>query len=121
MANQQAWGVTQVIVRYVSGADTWEVSLDPENIDALVFNWERFKKINEVIGDPLPEGNHVLPDGRLVQGDDPPDVVAQRIGLSGPPQKIGPREEGTSGEPACLHNVDCTWWCIGETHNHDDI
>lgn len=113
------WGVTEVVVRYVAGDETWEVSLDPKHVDALVFNWDRFKAINKVVGRPLEKGHHVRPDGRLMYGNEPADEVARRMGLKGPPKKLGPRQAGTTDEPACFHNSSCVWWCMDETHNHD--
>lgn len=119
MAANQKWGVTQVIVRYVSGDDTWEITLDPKHIDVLVFNWERFKRANGVIGDPISPKNHVRPDGRLVDSDEPAADVARRIGLNGPPRRVGPRGAGTGDDPICIHNQNCVWWCFDETHQHD--
>jgi hypothetical protein len=119
MAANKKWGVTQVIVRYVSGDDTWEIALDPKHIDVLVFNWERFKKVNGVVGDPISKKNHVRPDGRLVEGNEPAEEVAKKIGLNGPPKKVGPRESGTGDDPICIHNQNCTWWCLDENHTHD--
>jgi hypothetical protein len=112
------WGVTKVVVHYVAGDDTWEVEFDPKKVDILVFNWERFRKVNEVVGEPLKEDHHVRPDGRLVHGQEPPAEVARRMGLKGPPKRVGPRQEGTSEDPMCLHNPDCIWWCMDETHDH---
>lgn len=108
------WGVTKVTVRYVAGDSTWEVSLDPAKIDILVFNRERFEAINRIIGAPLPESNHIQPDGASVDGRLTPAEVAERMGLDGPPRRIGPREDGTSHDPMCVHESNCTWWCVEE-------
>jgi hypothetical protein len=108
------WGVTQVTIKYVTADATWEVALDPAKIDILVFNQERFEKINAIIGRPLPEQNHIQPDGRPFKGPGTPQEIAKRMGLSGPPRRIGPREAGTSHDPLCVHNQDCTWWCISD-------
>jgi hypothetical protein len=113
------WGVTKVIVHYVSGDDTWEIEMDPKKIDILVFNWKRFRRVNEVIGEPLKKNHHVRPDGRLVHGDEPAAEVARRMGINGPPRRIGRREEGTSLDSMCVHNENCTWWCVGDDHDHD--
>jgi hypothetical protein len=110
----QGWGVTNVTVRYVAGDATWEITMDPARVDILVFNQERFRRINEVIGAALPASNHIQPDGRPVGGALPPEEVARRIGLRGQPRYVGPREEGTSHDPLCIHSEDCTWWCIEE-------
>lgn len=114
MAKDSSWGVTKVIVRYVSGDSTYEVSMDPAKIDILVFNQERFRRINEVVGAPLPPTNHVQPDGRPVRGSQTPAELAREIGLDGPPRRVGPRESGTSHDPMCVHKEDCIWWCFEE-------
>lgn len=115
MADQNSdWGVTNVTIRYVAGDSTWELSLDPEQIDILVFNRERFEQINKIIGAPIPETNHLQPDGASFDGKLTPEEAAALMGSNGPPRRIGPREEGTSHGPACMHNQGCEWWCIEE-------
>lgn len=112
-----SWGVTEVTIRYVSQGRTWEVSLDPKQIDILVFNWERYEKIAGQIGTPVTRERHIQPDGRG-PGNRPAAEVARAMGLKRPPRDVGPAEAGTSLQPVCLHNEDCTWWCIDESHDH---
>jgi hypothetical protein len=111
------WGVTDVTIRYHAKGRTWEVSLDPEKIDILVFNWKHYERIVEVLGHPVTKDRHILPDGRSVEGK-PAEDVAREMGLKGPPREIGPAEAGTSLDPICFHQAGCQWWCFDETHNH---
>jgi len=116
---EQKWGVTDVTIRYFSGDEEWEVSLDPKKIDILVFNWERYKAISSQIGSPADRDREILPDGRGRNGKPAADV-AREMGLKGPPVRTGKRRDGTSYDPVCVHNEDCTWWCIDEGHHHDE-
>jgi hypothetical protein len=115
----RGWGITDVTIRYVSGNDTWEVSLDPHEIDILVFNWKRFEEISRVVGRPPAREHHLRPDGTPAHGGGTPAETARRVGFRGPPRRVGPRQEGTTYEPGCVHNRTCQWWCIDENHAHE--
>lgn len=119
MPGTEAWGVTEVIVRYYAGKDQWEISLDPGRIDVLVFNWERFRRINEVVGGPMPASHHAMPDGASADGARTPEQMAELMGLNGPPRRIGERASGTSGDPICFHRTECDWFCTYPNHDHD--
>lgn len=119
MAEQKSWGVTDVTIRYVAGGRTWEISLDPKEIDILVFNDRRYREISAHIGHPADRERHVLPDGRSVTGK-PAAEVAKAMGLRRPPRDVGPAESGTSHDIMCLHHNECQWWCMDETHDHEE-
>jgi hypothetical protein len=122
------WAVTEVVIRYRSKDAHWEVSMDPSKIDLLVFNWERFKQINAIIGQPIAADNHFKPDGASKDGKYTAAENAQRAGTKGPPRKL-PNPPGDAGkndvieeedtDPICIHNRDCTWYCTDESHIHE--
>lgn len=117
-----AWGVSEVVIKYHSKDGEWEVSIDPAKVDILVFNWERFKEINNIIGQPITKDHHLKADGGSDDGAFTPEQIAQQLGSNGPPRLVGPPPQGVaaedSGDPICYHNRDCTWFCTDDTHIH---
>jgi hypothetical protein len=118
------FGVTKVTVTYHWKGVQYEVDLDPNRIDIMIFgsdNIKRFKPhLPEPVGGPVTKNlNHLMPDGTMRKHDPKSKTEywpAEKAGIFGTPRKVRMAVSG-SPDDFCWHNELCNWWCVAGDHS----
>lgn len=111
------FGVDRVTISYHYNGRQYEVDINPDDIDVMIFGWENYKKYRKKIDpdkDLQHNLNHLWPNGKtLAQPKEP--WPFSRIGVLKEPRDVGVAIGG-SADDFCWHTPTCEWWCVAGTH-----
>lgn len=117
------FGVNKITISYHWRGEQYEVDLDPNKLDIMIFGSANIKKFKPPLpgkaGGPVKGSmNHLMPDGTMRAHD--PKVPAgywpfDEAGVMGAPRRIG-LSVGGSPDDFCWHNPACFWWCVAGDH-----
>jgi len=119
--------VNKVTVHYHWRGQQYEVDLDPNRIDIMIFGSANIKKYKPGLpgraGGPVKGNmNHLMPDGTTREGHHHKTRGAseawplQEAGVMSNPRSLG-RSTGGSPDDFCWHELTCSWWCVAGDHS----
>jgi hypothetical protein len=118
------FGVTKITIAYHWKGRQYEIDLDPNRVDVLIFGSENVKRFKPAlpkpVGGPVSERlGHLNPDGTMHNRDPKAKVEywpAEKAGIFGTPRRVGRAVDG-SPDDFCWHNIECNWWCVAGDHS----